>query len=101
MEHALQSAHGLAIAELPRIGDMTDASNQKLGSRHSVIRAAVAFIFCFTLGAIHPAGAADLVANVDALRIVAAAPYPANCITYHPTETQQLFPPPDPIPSCH
>ena len=36
MRHALQSARGLASAELPRSGNRTDASNQIVGSRHSV-----------------------------------------------------------------
>jgi GntR family transcriptional regulator, carbon starvation induced regulator len=38
MEHALQSAHGLAIVELPRSGNRSGASNQIVGSRHSVTR---------------------------------------------------------------
>jgi quinohemoprotein ethanol dehydrogenase len=93
MRHALQSAHGLASAELPRSVNRTDASNQIVGSRHSVIRAALAFIFCFTVGAVYPAGAADLAANVDATRIVAADQDPANWMTYGRTYSEQRFSP--------
>jgi quinohemoprotein ethanol dehydrogenase len=69
MRHAQRSAHLLAVGT------------------------ALAFIFCFTVGAVHPAGAADLAANVDANRIQAADQDPANWMTYGRTYNEQRFSP--------
>ena len=93
MRRGLQSTRGLAIAEVARSSDLTDASNQIVGPRHSVIRATLAFMFCFTVGTVYPAGAADLAANVDATRIVAADQDPANWMTYGRTYSEQRFSP--------
>jgi len=60
---------------------------------HSLVQACLALVLCFDFGALCPARAADLTANVDAARLAGADQDPGNWMTYGRTYSEQRFSP--------